>query len=58
MSKKNLMPVKDDIQLAQDVLINEVTEEVHNEQLQKMWQKYKYFVFFAVVFIVGSLSAW
>ena len=58
MSKKNLMPVKDDIQLAQDVLINEVTEEVHNEQLQKMWQKYKYFIFFAVVFIVGSLSAW
>ena len=58
MSMKNLKPVKDDIQLAQDVLINEVTEEVHNEQLQKMWRKYKYFIFFAVVFVVGSLSAW
>ena len=57
MSKKNQKPVKDDIQLAQDVLINEVTEEVHNEQLQKMWQKYKYFVIFSVIFIIAALSA-
>ena len=57
MSKKNSKQVKDDIQLAQEVLINEVTEEVHNEQLQKMWEKYKYFVIFSVVFIIAALSA-
>lgn len=56
MSKKNPKPVKDDIQLAQDVLINEVTEEVHNEQLQKMWEKYKYFIIFSVIFVVAGLS--
>ena len=58
MSKKNTKHIKDDIQLAQDILINEVTDEMHNEQLQKMWQKYKYVIFFAVGLVIVSLSAW
>jgi hypothetical protein len=58
MSKKNQKPVKDDIQLAQDILMDEVIEEVHNEQLRKVWDKYKYFLFFTVFCVVVAVSSW
>ena len=46
---KKSKPVKDNVQLAQDILMDEVTEDLHNEQIFQMWQRYKYFLVGAVV---------
>ena len=53
---KNSKPVKDNVRLAQDILIDEVTEDLHNEQIYQMWQRYKYFFVGAVIFIIASLA--
>ncbi len=57
MLKKNQNSPKDDIQLAQEVLINEVTEDLHNEQLMQMWKRYRYWLLLAVIVVIGSLAA-
>ena len=53
---KKSKPVKDNVQLAQDILMNEVTEELHNEQIFQMWQRYKYVFIGAVVLVIASLA--
>ena len=57
MLKKTSQTPKDDIQLAQDVLINEVTEDLHNEQIMNMWKKYRVWILLAVIFVIGSIAA-
>ena len=53
---KKSKPVKDKVQLAQDILIDEVTEELRNEQIVQMWQRYKYVFIGAVVLVIASLA--
>ena len=48
---------KTDLQLAQDILIEEVTEDLHDEQLKDMWRRYKYLIFLSVILVVGGLAA-
>ncbi len=58
---KNKPPVvKDDESRAQEILIDEVTENLHNEQLKQVWDKYKYVLFgtiFAVILAVAGMEA-
>lgn len=55
-NKKQEAP-KDDIKIAQDILIEEVTEDLHDEQLRNMWKRYKYLIFLSVVLVIGALAA-
>ena len=57
MLKKASQTPKDETQLAQDVLINEVTEDLHNEQIMNMWKKYRVWILLAVIFVIGSIAA-
>ena len=56
MLRKNSKGPKDDIQLAQDVLIEEVSEDLHNEQILNMWKKYKYLIVGSVILMIASLA--
>ena len=40
----------------QDMLISEVTEDLHNEQIMKMWQKYKILIFLTIILVIGVLA--
>ncbi|MBO5996941.1 MAG: tetratricopeptide repeat protein [Alphaproteobacteria bacterium] len=57
MSKKNQKAPKDATELLQDVLYDEVTEDVHRDQVLKMWKKYRYLILLAIILVIGSLAA-
>ena len=56
MLNKNSKAQKDDIQLAQDILVDEVTKDLHDEQIMNMWKKYKYLIFLSVIVVIAALA--
>lgn len=57
MLNKNSKGPKSDVQLAQDVLIDEVTKDLHDEQIINFWKKYKYMIFLLVILFIAALAA-
>ena len=57
MLNKNSKEPKDNVQLAQDILIDEVTEDLHDEQIMNFWKKYKYLIFLSVIIVIAALAA-
>jgi hypothetical protein len=39
-------------------VFQEVDEEVRREQLQKLWERYQYYVFAAVILVIAGVGAW
>ena len=52
--KESIMKKKSKDNLAEDVLINEVSEEVKNDQMKQLWDKYGLFV---IIFVALALTA-
>ena len=56
LNKKNQTPKTEETNF-QDILIDEVTEDLHNEQIMKMWQKYKFLIFLTIILVVAALAS-
>ena len=55
MSSKNKV-IKDSEQRAQDLLFSEAVENMHNEQIMRLWNKYKYLFWTAIIAVVLAVA--